>query len=143
MEGYQVPQAGKRAAIYCRVSTDEQQGAHTIRNQVTYGERWAELNGLKVYDFYLDDGVSGTIPLHHRKDGARLLADAQTKRFSGVLVYRLDRFGRALRVILDGVALLEGLGIPLRSMTEPFDTATPIGRFVLQLLGGWVTGPPQ
>src|SRR4051794_12807634 len=124
----------KPIAVYCRVSTDEQQEAQTIRNQVGYAERWADLNKVAVYDYYLDDGVSGTIPLHRRGDGARLLADARNGRIGAVVVYRLDRLGRSLRVILDGVAELEGLGVALRLMTEPFDTATPIGRFVLQLL---------
>jgi site-specific DNA recombinase len=52
-----------------------------------------------------------------------------------VLVYRLDRLGRSLKSLLDAHHTLEKAGVTIRSATEPFDTATPIGRFVFQLLG--------
>src|SRR5690242_7137065 len=67
------PPPSDLVAVYCRVSTDEQQEAQTIRNQLGYAERWTELNGLRAYDFYQDDGVSGTIPLERRPGGSRLL----------------------------------------------------------------------
>ena len=52
-----------------------------------------------------------------------------------LLVYRVDRLTRSLR---DLVTLLDDLnqaGVVFRSATEPFDTATAMGRMLLQMLG--------
>jgi site-specific DNA recombinase len=124
-----------RIAIYCRVSSEDQTERRTIENQLGFLRRYAELHGVEVADVYVDDGVSGTVALHDREGGARLLADASGGRFSRVVVYRLDRLGRSLRVLLDAYHCLDGLGVALVSATEPFDTTSPIGRFVFQLLG--------
>lgn len=86
-------------------------------------------------DEYADDGLSGTIPLHQRPEGKRLLDDAEAGRFASVLVYRVDRLGRSLTALLDAHKRLEHAGVTVRSATEPFDTASPIGTFLFQLLG--------
>lgn len=124
-----------RVAVYARVSTDEQAEAATIENQTEFANRYCDLHSLTVAGFYLDDGVSGTIPLPERPEGARLLADAKAGKFDLALVYRVDRLARRLRVLLDSYEALEALGVGLRSMTEPIDTTNAIGRFIFQLLG--------
>ena len=65
-----------------------------------------------------------------------MLHDAQEKKFDTLLFYRLDRFGRSARTILNGVHTLEQYGIKIKSMTEPFDTSDPSGRFLLTILAG-------
>ncbi|MGD9892317.1 MAG: recombinase family protein, partial [Dehalococcoidia bacterium] len=84
---------------------------------------------------YLDDGISGKIPLADRPEGRRLIADAEAGRFGAVLIYNIKRLGRKLRVILDAHDALDALGIAIKSGTEPIDTSTPIGRFIFSLLG--------
>jgi len=123
-------------AIYLRVSTDEQRERQTIATQRDFAERFCELNGVPVYAYYADDGISGTVPLEERPEGARLLHDAEAQKFDAVMVYKLDRLGRDPRLILNAVATLESLGVQIKSMTEPFDTATPAGRFLLTILSG-------
>jgi site-specific DNA recombinase len=54
---------------------------------------------LEVADVCEDDGISGTIPLHGRPEGRRLLEDAKRERFGAVPVSKLDRLGRTLLVI--------------------------------------------
>src|SRR5439155_13854513 len=85
---------------------------------------------------YADDGVSGVIPLEQREQGARLLEDARAKKFDTLLVYKLDRLGRVPRQILNAVNELEDLGVQVKSLTEPFETRTPSGRFLLAILSG-------
>ena len=75
------------------------------------------------------------MPLGERLGGRRLLEDARAGRFQEVLVYRLDRISRSLRALLDANAALEAADVTIHSATEPCDTATPIDRFVFQLLG--------
>ena len=53
-----------------------------------------------------------------------------------LLVYKLDRLGRATRVILNAIYDLEKYGVKLKSMTEPFDTGDASGRFLLTILTG-------
>jgi len=54
-----------------------------------------------MVETYADDGVSGTIPLHERPEGRRLLEEAKEGKFVAALVYRLDHLGRALLVVVD------------------------------------------
>jgi site-specific DNA recombinase len=78
------------------------------------------------------DDASGATT--HRPDLQRAMAAACAGMFDVLLVYRVDRFSRSLR---DTVTLLEELdqaGVAFRSSTEPFDTAGPMGRMLLQLL---------
>ena len=81
--------------------------------------------------------MSGTIPLQDRPDGARLLRDAQDRRFSAVLVYKLDRLGRSIRRILEAVDQLEKLSVQVKSVTEPFDPSTSVGRFQLNMFSSF------
>lgn len=52
-----------------------------------------------------------------------------------LVVYKVDRLARSLRVLLALQDRLAGQGVTLRSLTEPIDTSTPIGRAFFQLLG--------
>lgn len=70
----------QEVAIYCRVSTDEQRDRQTIENQVELAARHCESKGMTVFDFYRDDGVTGTIPLAERPEGKRLVEDARLGR---------------------------------------------------------------
>jgi site-specific DNA recombinase len=127
---------GSRTAVYLRVSTEEQRERHSIETQRDFAERFCALHEIPVYGYYTDDGVSGTVALEQRPEGARLLSDAREGRFSAVLLYKLDRLGRNPRLILNAVADLELEGVQTRSMTEPFDTSSPTGRFLLTMLSG-------
>jgi site-specific DNA recombinase len=59
----------KIVAVYLRVSSDEQRENQTIKTQEDAIRRYVELAGFEVFDWYRDDGVSGTIALAQRKDG--------------------------------------------------------------------------
>jgi site-specific DNA recombinase len=80
---------------------------------------------------------SGTIPLHERPEGKRLLEDAKEGKFQTVLIYRLDRLGRSLLVIVDAHDRLQEAGVALRSATEPINTSTPSGRLIFQMLASF------
>lgn len=125
-----------RVAIYARVSSEDQAERGTIENQLEFANKYCDLHQLEIVDWYKDDGVTGTIPLESRPEGQRLLKDAQAGRFELLLIYRLDRLGRSARIILNAVHELEQHGIKIRSMTEPFDTGDPNGRFLLTVLAG-------
>jgi site-specific DNA recombinase len=125
-----------KVAFYGRVSSEDQAERRTIENQVEFVTKYADLHQMGDFEKYLDDGVTGTIPLEERKEGRRLLEDAKSGKFNLLLIYRLDRLGRSARVILNAVYELEQYGVKIRSMTEPFDTGDPNGRFLLTILAG-------
>ncbi len=125
-----------RAALYLRVSTEEQRERQSIATQRDFGQRFCDLHEIPIADFYADDGVSGTVPLEQRQEGKRLLDDARAQKFDEVFVYKLDRLGREPRLILNAVKEFEDLGVVVKSMTEPFETSTPAGRFLLTILSG-------
>ncbi|GGE16376.1 serine recombinase [Marinithermofilum abyssi] len=125
-----------KVAVYARVSSEDQQDRGTIENQLEFARKYCDLHQLNVVEWYKDNGITGTIPLDEREDGARLLKDAYAGQFDLLLVYRLDRLGRSARIILNSVYELEQHGVTIRSMSEPFDTGNPNGRFMLTILAG-------
>jgi site-specific DNA recombinase len=127
----------ERAALYLRVSSEEQRDRETIEIQDDFLEQYRSLYELEVAEIYKDDGISGTIPLHERPEGRRLLEDAKEGKFQTVLVYRLDRLGRSLLVIVDAHDRLQSAGVSLRSATEPIDTSNPSGRLIFQMLASF------
>jgi site-specific DNA recombinase len=127
----------ERVALYMRTSSDEQREAGTIKTQDEVQSAHARRMGFEVVEPYADDDVSGVIPLHERPAGARLLRDAREGRFQTVLVYKLDRLARTQLGILDAADRLERMGVALRSATEHYETATPQGRLMFQMLGSF------
>ena len=124
-----------RVALYARVSTEDQAERQTIHSQLNFLRKYCELHQIDVAGVYVDDGISGTIPLEDRPEGRRLLEDAAARACTAVLVYRLDRLARSLKALLDAHERLDRAGVAIRSATEPFDTASPIGKFLFSLLG--------
>ena len=111
-------------ATYERVSSDDQRERETIKTQTEMIDRYLGLHpNLQVYRRYLDDGVSGTIPMGERPSGRELIHDALARRFSQVLVTRPDRLGRNEIDRLQVFALFESLGIHLVGVCEPVGDA--------------------
>ena len=128
--------ASDKAAIYLRVSTEEQRERQSIDTQREFGTKYTDLHQLPVQDVYADDGVSGTVPLEKRPAGQRILEAARRGEFNQLLVYKLDRLGRDTRLILNAVAELEKHGVRVHSMTKEFDTALATGRLMVAMLSG-------
>ncbi|MFC5311203.1 recombinase family protein, partial [Azospirillum rugosum] len=62
-------------------------------------------------------------------------AIAQVKRGDILVVARIDRLARSLSHLLDVIERLEAVGAHFKSLRDPIDTATPQGKFALQVLG--------
>lgn len=116
---------------YCRVSTDEQEKEGTIQTQIDFAKQYFELHEIKDVKWYLDDGVTGTIPLEDRPQGPQLLTDAQKGNLKTLYIYNIKRLGRSTRITLNALYELEKHGVAVISMTEPFDSTTPTGRYFI------------
>ena len=131
-----------RAALYTRVSTEDQaREGYSLDVQRDYLIDFAKREGwqIQVVDgkskIYQDDGRSGYSL--DRPAMNQLLQDARAKKFDLILVYKLDRFSRRLRDILNIIDELEVLGVQFKSATEPYDTTTSSGKLMLQQLGSF------
>jgi site-specific DNA recombinase len=79
------------------------------------------------------DQVSGATL--ERPGLARALTEARAHQFDLLLVYRVDRLARSVRGLAQILEELDQAGVAFRSATEPFDTSTPAGRMMVQMLG--------
>ena len=52
-----------------------------------------------------------------------------------LVVYKMDRIARSLKDLLSILDRIKVAGADIRSLTEPLDTAGPIGTFMVQVLG--------
>lgn len=127
--------SGARAALYARVSLEEQaRHGFSIEGQLDALRKYCEANGIQVYDTYIDAGASGG-KMAGRPELKRLLSDAERGKFDVVMVWRISRLSRNLSDLLHIVERLKQHKIALYSLNEQFDTDTPLGQFVLQMFG--------
>jgi hypothetical protein len=81
---------GTRAAIYLRVSRDDQ----TTENQRLVLARLAEHRGWQIVQTYEDQGISGAKGRDQRPAFDAMLKDAVRRRYDILLVWSIDRLGR-------------------------------------------------
>lgn len=122
-----------RVAIYTRISTDEEHQPYSLEAQQQRLAAYVESqDGWKVVCSYQDQMSGSTV---ERPDLKRALLDARAARFDLLLVYRVDRLSRSVRGLAQTLEDLQEAGVVFRSATEPFDTASPAGRMMVQMLG--------
>ena len=79
-------------AFYGRYSS-ERQNEQSIEGQLNICEKYAEQNGLKIVETYIDRAMTGTND--QRPAFQKMLADCEKNvPWEIVLVYAIDRFGR-------------------------------------------------
>ena len=89
---------------YVRVSTAEQaNNGHSIETQRQQIIGYAMIKGWQIAEFFVDRGVSGSVPLAERPEGQRLLASVAAGDV--IITARLDR---AFRSAADALGTLEG-----------------------------------
>jgi len=123
-------------ASYLRVSSEEQRERQSIKTQLEVLNNYARTNNIRLRHVFADDGISGSVPVSNRPDGARLITEAEARTFDTLLVFRLDRLARDTLELLRVIKHLEQHGVTVKSITEPFETSDPVGRMVITMLGG-------
>jgi len=122
-----------KAAIYVRVSTDEQaKEGYSIGAQQDRITKFIESQGWIISDFYIDDGYSAKDL--NRPEIQRLIRDAKSGKFNVVVFYKLDRLVRSVRDLHELLQLFEDHKIAIRSTTEIFDTTTAIGKLFITIV---------
>jgi site-specific DNA recombinase len=122
-----------RIATYTRISTDEVNQPYSLGAQserlasyVASQEDWEMVATFT-------DQMSGA--KLERPGLTSALRAAKAGRFDLLLVYRVDRLSRSVRGLAEVLETLDAAGVGFRSATEPFDTTSPAGRMMVQMLG--------
>ncbi len=122
----------KNVAIYCRVSTEEQKKfGISVDDQKNSLTEYCKRNKYKIYDYYIDEGVSaGTIS--KRKEFVRLLKDLDN--IDLIIFTKLDRFSRNVRDANNLLVELDKHNTSFKAIDEDdIDTSTADGRFIFNL----------
>jgi DNA invertase Pin-like site-specific DNA recombinase len=120
----------KKVALYARVSTVNGQDPEM---QLAEMREYASRRGWAVFSEYVDRGVSGAA--QSRPQLNLLMADACRRRFEILLCWKVDRFGRSLKHLVDAIADLDSYGVAFVSLRDNLDLSSPSGRLMMQIVG--------
>src|SRR5882672_4365290 len=119
-----------RVGIYARVSTLIGQSPEM---QLAELREYAFRRGWEIFREYVDHGISGS--KESRPALNRLMADAHMRQFDVALCWKVDRFGRSLRHLVNALADLDAYGVAFVSLRDNLDLSTPSGRLMFQIIG--------
>ena len=133
------PGAIRRAAIYYRVSTEEQIDGYSLDEQRIALEEFCAAKGWTIVATYAEEGKSARSDnIAKRPQFQQLLDDAEAGLFEVVVVHKLDRFSRSILVTFNSLARLEECDVAFTTVVEDkFDFTTPQGKVMLSLLAAF------
>ena len=133
-----IPSSTVRCAIYTRKSTEEglEQEFNTLDAQRESGEAYIASQKSEGWeclpDRYDDGGFSGGNL--ERPALKRLMADVEAGKVDCIVVYKVDRLSRSLLDFARIMGVFDQRKIAFVSVTQQFNTSTPMGRLVLNVL---------
>ena len=125
----------KRCAIYTRVSTDMQAEKEfssceaqeeKIKSFVQSQDNW------QIFKVYSDAGYTGANT--NRPALQELLEDIRQRKIDIILAYKIDRLTRSPKDFYQLIEFFEQNNISFISITERFDTSTPAGRLLRNIM---------
>lgn len=124
----------KRAALYARVSTEEQ-AMHGVSLDAQKERllQYAKENDLMVVDLYVDEGISARKRYTRRPEFLRMLEDVKEKKIDVVLFIKLDRWFRNIADYYEVQAILDKYRVQWIATEEDYDTTTANGRLALNI----------
>jgi DNA invertase Pin-like site-specific DNA recombinase len=122
-----------RAAIYTRVSTDNQ----TCENQERELRATALRLGHDIVAVYRDNGISGARGRDRRPGFDALHRDIARRKFDLVMAWSVCRLGRSLRDLLSLLEDMRAKNVDLFLEKQGLDTSTPSGRLMFQMVGAF------
>jgi DNA invertase Pin-like site-specific DNA recombinase len=88
-----------KIAIYARVSTNNGQDPEVQLREL---REYCAQRKCEIYSEYIDVGISGA--KDSRPELNRVMTDVKQRKVDAVLVWKLDRFGRSLRHLVNALA---------------------------------------
>ena len=124
-----------KAAIYTRVSTDSQAEVEFNSCEAQEAKIKAFISsqeGMEVFKVYSDQGYSGATL--NRPALTELLRDIEIGNINVVIAYKVDRLTRSPRDFYQMIEIFEKYNVSFISVTERFDTSTPSGRLLRNIM---------
>ncbi len=122
----------RRVALYCRVSTSDQDNDRQERDLRAYAEK-AGYKSVAVFR----ETLSGIRKAEGKQpeERKRAMAMAQAREIDAVLVTELTRWGRSTQDLMDTLGQLAGWDVSLIAQTGlAFDLSTPQGKLIANLM---------
>jgi DNA invertase Pin-like site-specific DNA recombinase len=82
---------------------------------------------------FVDSGVSGSRDRRPQLDA--LMDLARRRKVDAILTWKLDRWGRSLKHLVNSLAELEALGVAFVALRDNLDLSTPSGRLMFHVIG--------
>lgn len=118
----------KTIAIYCRVSTSDQDCDRQVRDLTEYANKL----GYEIHSVHKEtaSGANNDRPIR-----AKVLGLAQARKIDGVLVTEMSRWGRSTIDLLNTLSQLESWGVSLIAQEGfTFDLSTPQGKLISSIM---------
>lgn len=125
----------KRAALYIRVSTEEQaRHGLSLPEQKSSLEAYAIQHEFLVAGIYEDAGISARKPYKKRPALLQLLADCRAKKIDVILFIKLDRWFRNVGNYYAVQDILDQCGVSWQATQEDYETTTAAGRLKVNIM---------
>lgn len=122
-----------KAAIYCRISTQEQAVTANDRSSTDSQEdicrKWLEVKGYELYKVYTDTKSGRSTD---RSELQKLLSECS--QFDIVVSTRLDRISRSIKDFQNLIELLDENEVTINFANEEIDTSTLMGKAMRNIL---------
>jgi site-specific DNA recombinase len=124
-------------AVYIRVSTEEQakQGV-SLAAQEEALKNYASALGYEVFRIYRDEGKSGK-DIKGRPEMRQMLADAEARKFQAIFIYKLDRFSRSLRDLIETIEKLKEWNVDFISLQDKIETTSASGKLMFHIISAF------
>jgi putative DNA-invertase from lambdoid prophage Rac len=117
-----------KCAIYCRVSTKDQNCQRQDRDLTDYAARC----GYEVVEIFKEVASGGK---HDRAERQKIVELARARRIDAVLVTEISRWGRSTSDLIMSLEQLAIYGVSLIAQTGmQFDLSTPHGKLIAQIM---------
>ena len=120
----------KRAAIYARVSTRDQNPDMQIQELRQY----AKARDFTVTHEFVDHESGAK---ESRPELDKLWQVVKARDVDVVLVWKFDRFSRSTKQLINALSEFENLGVDFISKTDQIDTTSPAGRALFTMISAF------
>ena len=124
-----------RAALYIRVSTEEQaMHGYSLQAQEDNLIQYAQEHGYKIAGIYRDEGNSARKAITKRKVVLQLLEDVKQNKLDLILFIKLDRWTRNVEAYHSVQKILDAHNVSWQATMEDYETLTANGRFKVNIM---------
>jgi DNA invertase Pin-like site-specific DNA recombinase len=120
----------KKAVLYYRVSTDEQ----NCENQKSDLERYCQFRNWAIAAEYKDEGISTRVT---RPELEKMMTEIRRGTYNVLLVWSYDRFARNVAHLMMTLDELKNLGVDFASYRQQLDTTSPMGHMMFTVFAGF------